>query len=289
MMRMNRRAHLPVLAFLLSGCDNGTLTLSVADAPIDDATQVVVQFSGVEVVDTDGNAHSFTLSPVVAPNLLSTTGQSTVLLNKATLPAGDYKSIKLQVNAGSTGQDSHINLLDGSVQALELLDANAAGLTVPVAFHVTRRQDIALTADLDLRKSVLKPDTTTSDPSYLFKPVVRIVENDLTGTLTGTASATLLNTSGCTGSVHIAAVYVYSGSNVTPDDVGGTGAQPVASAIIPANTLSFTATFLDPATYTAWLTCQASQDDPAVNDDITFVQKHEFTVTAGGTATVTFQ
>ena len=283
------KVYFPLLVILLSGCDKGTLTLSIADAPIDGATQVVVKFTGVDVLDTDGKTHSFTLSPVVAPNLLSTSGQSTLLLSKVTLPVGDYKSIKFQVSAGTTGQDSHINLNDGSVHALELLDRNASGLIVPVAFHVTRQQDTALTVDFDLRKSVLNPDASTADPSYLLKPAIRIVENDLEGALTGTASATLLSASDCSGTVQVAAVYVYSGSGVTPDDVGGTGAQPVTSAIIPASTLRFTAAFLNPGTYTAWLTCEASRDDPIVDDGITFLQKQEFTVTAGETATITFQ
>src|SRR5258708_6923521 len=103
---MNSKAYLSLLVVLLSACDNGTLTLSVADAPIDGATQVVIEFTGVDVVGTDGKTHSFALSPVVAPNLLSASGQSTQLLSKATLPVGDYKSIKLQLSAGTTSGDS---------------------------------------------------------------------------------------------------------------------------------------------------------------------------------------
>jgi hypothetical protein len=275
---------------LLAGCNNGTLTLSVGDAPIDRAASIVIKFTGVDVVETNDSAHSFTLDPPVSAELLSASGQEAklVLLNKVTLPAGEYKSITLKVSAGTAGVDSFINIVstasDSGTHPLTLLDSDVDLLTQSAVFRIERQHNIALTADFDLRRSVLKPKVS-GDP-YRLIPSVRIVHDDAVATVTGAVSSTFLTDAGCVPTDPVA-VYVYKGTGVTPDDVGGTGTQPVSSAVVRQS--AYTASFLDPSTYTAFVTCQALDDDADNNDDIHFLTtSREFTVTAGETETANF-
>ena len=274
--------HLLSLAVLLSGCTDGFLTLSVADAPVDNADKVFIEFTGVEVLDADNKTHEFAFDPPLQLNILSTNGSSSLLLDQVRLPAGDYQSITLKVSAGKTNLDSKVTLKVGGDQQIELPDGNVSLLTVSHAFSVERNKKVGLTADFDLRKSILEPQVD-GEP-FELQPSLSIISDDQAATLTGTASAALLSDASCSP-----AVYIYSGSNVTPDDVGGTP-EPVASALVLKNSGGqYTAAFLNPGTYTASLTCEAADDDPVTNDPINFVQSKNFTVTAGKTATVNFQ
>src|ERR1044071_2808441 len=76
---MRRTAFAILVSCLLCACQNGTVTLSVADPPIDGASQVKVRFDSVDLVESDGSKHSFDLDPDQTVNLLSST--STQLLN----------------------------------------------------------------------------------------------------------------------------------------------------------------------------------------------------------------
>ena len=272
--RLNLPRLLP-LALLLGGCNDGTLTLSVADAPVDGATQVVIEFTGVDVVDAGGTTRSFTFNPPLRPNVLSTDGTASVLLDQGRLPVGDYQSITLKVSAA----DSKVTVTGEGDRGVELPDDNVPLLTQSYAFSVERNKNVALTVDFDLRKSVQNP-SVDGDP-FVLEPSLRIIADDQAATLTGTVDASLIGTD-CSP-----AVYVFSGSGATVDDVGSTH-PPVASAIVVKSSRQYTAAFLDAGTYTASLTCEASDDDPITDDPIDFVQSKNFTVTAGNTTTVNF-
>ena len=279
------------LSVLLAACDNGTLTLSVADAPIDQATNVQIRFTGVEVVESDGTEHDFTLDPPIDAQLMDANGEGArvVLLDKETLPAGDYKSITLRVSAGTGGADSFITLVstaaDSGKHPLTLVDSDAGLLKASKAFQIERQKNIALTADFDLRRSIRKP-ANAGDP-YRFKPSLRIVKDADVGSVVGTVAASFLTDAGC-GASDPVAVYLYSGSNVTPDDVDGTvGNEPVATAVVRGS--SYHASILDPDTYTAFISCQALDDDAGADDDVEFLDgSREFTVTEGTAQTVNF-
>src|SRR5688572_1795292 len=104
----------------LSGCsdDGGTgkLTLGITDAPVDNATAVVVQFTGVEVKPEDGNARSFDFDEPRQIDLLALTGtDSELLLDEVEVRSGRYNWVRLKVLAEADGvMDSYITLEDGS-------------------------------------------------------------------------------------------------------------------------------------------------------------------------------
>ena len=74
-----------VLAASLMGCGGGEeaasaepamgrLTLGVTDAPVDDATAVVVKFTAVELKPENGDAFTITLDPAQSIDLLALAG-----------------------------------------------------------------------------------------------------------------------------------------------------------------------------------------------------------------------
>ena len=105
---------------------------------------------------------------------------------------------------------------------------------------------------------------------------MRVINNLVVGSLTGTVSTVLVEEDpDCTnGPLHDMgnAVYVYEGPGAIPDDVGGSGDQPITSAMVKfdedADAYVYTVGFLDEGTYTVAFTCQGMDEDPMADDDI---------------------
>ncbi|MGC2518197.1 MAG: hypothetical protein WA373_03710 [Burkholderiales bacterium] len=97
--------------------------------------------------------------------------------------------------------------------------------------------------------------------------------------LSGSVDSSLINRSGAN------AVYIYNGT-VTPDDFGGSGAQPVATApVVQDNgvcTFSYRFGVLPAGTYTVAFTNQAANDNTATNDAIAFLGTATVTIAASG-------
>jgi hypothetical protein len=301
-------AGLGVALLALGGCgdeDNSvqptsTLNLALTDAPLESATKVWVQFTGVEVKPTGGPAQSFSFSPGKGFDLLTLqNGNAATLLGDSTVPAGGYEWVRLIVDpaAGSsyvvdgTGQHN-LRIPSGAETGLKLV----RGFTMPAG----GRADF--TIDFQLDKSIITPPGQS--PDYQMKPVLRMTNNVEVGTLTGTiAAATLAAIPACTGKEPT--VYLYNGAGVVPDDLfnplnGGTDTAPAVDPLVTAEAVPGTAgaytykiAFVQTGSYTVAFTCDS--DDPAIDENtppatpLAFtVYPQAVTVTAGQTATANF-
>jgi hypothetical protein len=269
-------------AAAVAGCDQGTLNLSLADAPVDDADRVVLQVTGVVLENGNGALESFEFSPAKSIDLLAQSeGASAALLEAVSLPDGDYVAVRLRLRADGSGDDSFVEV-GTDRRALLLPAANASRLRVADAFTVEPGEELSLTLDFDLRKSVLAR-ATAGDPHEL-KPALRLVEDARTGSITGTVSAALAGASGCRP-----AVYVYRGRDVVPDDEGS-ATPPLASGRVRASGSAFryVVAWLPAGGYTAAFTCEAAADDPQTDEATAFSGSKNATVEAGQGATVDF-
>lgn len=260
------------------GAEYGFITLSVTDAPIDYATEVWVQFDGVEFMpspnSTDQDPILIMLDTPMSINLLELQGtKSKDLLTSEILPTGMYDWVKLKVTASKDGvMDSYIVLNDGSVHELAMPNGSELGLTIVGGLEIIANMASAKTIDFDLRKSIV----LVGPDDYQIQPVVKLVSNDQSGSIEGTVKLKELISSSCsdfdpfTGN----AVYLYEGFHVTPDDIDGIGADPVASALINFNRsngkFEFSFGFVPFGKYTATFTCQADLDDQATDDVLNF-------------------
>ena len=275
------------------GSGTGQLKFSVADAPIDGATAVVVKFTGVEVKPKDGNAVQFDLDTPRSVDLLATAnGTAAILLDGVTLDAGEYEFVRLKVVSDRTTTDSYIDLTDGSRSSLFVPSGSQSGLKLNNGFTVPEGGVLALIVDFDLRHSIVKPE---GQEGYMLKPVLRLVDESSIGLIRGTIPSTLITGAGCTGDANTGAgnaVYVYSGSVSTPDDVGGVGTQPFVSAPVKFDSVSgtyiYTVAYLPAGSYTAAFTCQATGDNPETDDATVFSAPLAAAVTAGAVTTVNF-
>jgi hypothetical protein len=283
-MRILKTLLLCVTLPLVSACDDGRITLSVTDAPIDEATEVIVQFSRVAFEREDGTREVVVLDQPRRIDLRSLTGgASEVLVAEQNLPAGRYRAVEFTVDGSSTTLESSVLLADGRRLSLFVPDASRSSLRVTADFVIAEQQRVDATVDFDLRRSLFIVDDTRAE----LRPQLRFVLDDEVGTARGQIAASLV-TPPCS-----AAIYVYEGFDAEPDDVGGSGKQPLSSTIVDftpsTGEYSYAVGFLKAGRYTLALTCEASADDPGRNDNITFKRLRNVTIRERRTATENFQ
>lgn len=292
------------LLFTLTGCGGGgddapgegKMKVSVTDAPLDEATSVVVQFSGV-AFKREGEAAEVVrnLSPSVRQlDLLQyQEGRAALLLDDVTLPAGRYEWIRLIVDNETNVRDSYIVLTNGQECELRVPSGAESGLKLNRGFTLPENGSAAVTIDFDLRKSVHAPpgqqgSTPDCTQAYLLRPTLRIVDDANVGAIAGVIDADLV-TEDC-----LPKVYVFSGSGVTPDDLeeaavaGDVDPLLVAGVGIEngATEYRYRAAFLPPGPYTVGFTC--SDDDPTDDDTLEFLEPESVTVQANLIATADF-
>ena len=275
------------------GNDTGRLSLAVTDAPVDEASSVVVQFSGVAFKRAGAEpevVQNLTPSPRQLDLLQYQGGRAAVLLDGVTLPAGDYQWIRLIVDNEQDVRDSYIVLTGGEECELRVPSGAESGLKLMRGFTLPADGSVALTVDFDLRKSIHAPPGQSSGDcavGYLMRPTLRLVDDANVGAIAGRIDSELI-AAGC-----LPKVYVFSGSGVTPDDLeeaAGADADPlvVASVTIEngSTTHPYRAAFLPPGPYTVAFTCD--DDDAAADETLVFTAAQSTTVQANLIATVDF-
>jgi hypothetical protein len=278
-------------ALLLAACGGGSnnndgpakVSISVTDAPVDSAEAVVVSFIGVELFPADGSAPvSFSFDPPKSIDLLDLQGSnSAFLIQDAEVEPGVYNELRLLIDTENASCnnlvapfDSYITI-DGTDYPLIVPSGGASGLKVFGPITAAAGGSASYTVDFDLRRSIAERGATGC---YNLRPVLRVVDNAEVGTLAGTVDGDLLLAEGCTADSVTgagAAVYVYEGAGVEPDDVGGSGAEPLVSALLSplddgSGDFAYEVGFLLAGGYTVAFTCQAADDDAQVDDAIGF-------------------
>ena len=265
--------------------DTGTLSLNITDAPVDGATEVVVQFSGVTLKPVGGEDIEFLFDDPATTeietktiDLLKLQGTlSQPLLESVEIPAGDYSQIRLHVNAEfDSVMDSFITLSGGGQEELRVPSGSQNGLKLNTPFSVDASTSEAVyTIDFDLRKSIVNP---VGQPGHFLKPSLRLVQNLDIGSISGTVAPALVTATECSGGN---AVYVFAGSDATVDDIGS-ASEPMTSALVkldPVDGYVYELGFMHAGEYTLAFTCQADQDfdigdvddlDGDANDNIVF-------------------
>ncbi len=264
------------------GTSNGVLSLKITDAPVDNASRVVVEFTGIEIQSSSGGRTEFNYQTPKHIDLLALhSGGSEVILDNAVLPSGDYQWIRLKVNAECDVLDSFIEI-NNVMHPIWVPSGNQSGLKLVRGFNLSADGVSDFTIDFDLRKSVKKPNGNGNcSDNYKLKPALRIVNNKVAGSIAGTVAPALITDPACTGGN---VVYVYDGLNITPDDIDSITPDPVTSAMVKQNISGdhvYRASFLDPGDYTIAFTCQAEGDDPEVNDPVAFKGTSGASVAAG--------
>ena len=299
-----------------------TFSLSVSDAPVENAMTVVACFSEIQlkssnsdnektflIGDTAGAASANdmcrdSMGAVVANtrgiDLLSVTGkQSADLLNDIEINPGNYNQIRLVMSplsyatidmdndgvADDNDQDGEADKVPVRVPSNELkLDG----------FTATLGGVSNLTVEFDLRKGMTNP---VGQEGYILKPRgVRIIDNSTSGHIDGTVSEALLMNNGCDFAPvditqSVASTYLYSGFSLDAEQLADNGGAEAIESLTSAAVLfdgaanyNFEIGFVSSGDYTLALTCDKDAD-PEGDDDLSFISIIEATVGADGQVT----
>jgi Domain of unknown function (DUF4382) len=292
---------------LVAGCSGGgagdprvdpaTLSVSLADAPVDGLMEVNVEIAAMWIKPADGPAVQLTLTKTpLEVDLLAHTGDNAeILIDEAAIEPGHYEWLAMDVNARFDNvYDSYVvNGMGGQ----EEIRVPSGRVRLVSGFDVTANQALKLIFDWDMRSGLVDPP---GQPGFLLKPAFRLLDVSAYGVLEGTVAPETLTAeaNACAaddedldvGNV----VYVFAGAGVTPDDIDAIDPDPVATAEVQPNDAGdyVYRVLLGPGTYTAAFTCQAANDDPEVDEtatpaEIAFQPAADVTI-AGDTVTADF-
>ncbi|MCL6258663.1 DUF4382 domain-containing protein [Aquiflexum sp. TKW24L] len=187
-----------VTSIVFSSCDNenrmdgeGSVSLNITDAPIDQegVTGVYITFTGIEY---QSNGDSWNLvedfeGPVTI-NLLELQNGKTSLLGNFNAGAGNYTGLRFLLDAAEMSNSPignsgcYITFSDGSEVPLFVPSGAKTGYKAVGNFTVPLNGEVEVTADFNLRKSVVEAGMSGK---YLLKPTIRIVVNNEAGEIKG--------------------------------------------------------------------------------------------------------
>lgn len=293
-----------LLLLMIAGCSGGGggggseqvevgfVNIAITDAPVDTATEVWVEFSGISLKPRDTGTLDFEFDEPLRIDLLSLGGENTSpLLNNQSVPTGAYNWIRLDVNADADGIfDSYVMTDTGEM--VELLVTSQQGLQLVSGFTVTSGQSSNFVIDWDLRKGLTMPNG--QDQEWKLRPALRITDMMESGTISGMVDEGLLSGDPCTSDLAEDtgnSVYIFAGHDATLEDIHTVESDPVTTAAVTQDengTYSYSAAYMSTGDYTVAVTCQALDDDPETDDSLEFSPSQNVSVTDGEDSTADF-
>lgn len=210
------------------GADQGTLRLSLTDAPSCGYDQVNVAIQKIRVHksgtagDTDGGWSELNLATPKRVDLLSLSNGVLSSLGQLPLPAGRYTQMRLVLAANDAANPllNSVVPTGGSETALTVPSGQQSGLKINVDITIAANQIADFVLDFDACKSLV---TAGASGKVLLKPVVTVVPNHLSG-VSGLVAQSLANGNTLV-SVQQGGVVVKA---TAPDSAGRFLLQPVA-------------------------------------------------------------
>jgi len=180
---------------------SGMVSLSLTDAPIDDTsiTGVYITITGIKYHKQKEEWKTFEeFEGPQTHNLLELQNGISTLLGDFEMEAGQYNQLRFMLDAAEKGQGQgqgqgqrqggpkttpgcYIEYEDGSTQDLFVPSGGKSGYKATGSFRVPSNGSVELTADFDVRKSVVE----TGNGRYILKPTIRLITNNEAGTIAG--------------------------------------------------------------------------------------------------------
>lgn len=198
---MKKLISLIVLAifasFLFISCEKdedsakGSLTLSITDAPIDNSNVAGVYLTITEIQYHKSGNDWITFEEFEGPqkfNILELTDGESALLGSFILDAGTYTQLRFILDAPEYGMPNpsnpgcYIEFADSTQEPLFVPSGYETGWKAVGEFTVPSNGDVAITADFDARKSVIR---TGVSGFYILKPTIRLIVDDQAGQIAG--------------------------------------------------------------------------------------------------------
>ena len=268
----------------------GQLNLGITDAPVDGAVAVWVTIDGMTIKRSSSDSETTvklngtdTTNNAITVNLLNLQNGLSKALFADEVTSGDYQWARFHLASAKICLNS-----SDPLDCQDLGMPSQDELKTSGSFHVPSNGVVNITVDWDLRKSIVE---IGNSGTYKLKPVLHLHQDDSVGSISGEVVSPL-DTKCAVNDTR--AIYVFTGASITPDDIDGIGAEPIASIYVKSDN-TFYVGMLDPGTYTLAFTCDAAKDDLSLDDTtadsstgVNFPGKVEVTVTAGEETQATY-
>lgn len=251
-------------AMVLAGCQ-GTVTVDLSSNPAADpqVSDVIVDVAGLEFERADGTTQKLEFTSATQTDLVSLAQNDLRMFTDESLEEGTYTGVRLLIE---DNESASVSRSDGTEYPLVVAEGDYTAIDFTVTEDESSRENLALT--LDLRKSL---SFNEDELEYTLTPTLRAVRTDEAAQITGGVDIDCpvgesLEEGG--------AVYLFSGEDVTPDDIGSSVSAYATAAVnvdFFAGQRSYALRLLPPGDYTIALTCNGHEDDPATDDDIDFI------------------
>ena len=233
-----------------SGTGTGMLTVRLTDAPFpfSDVARVdvyVIRVDARTAAPTDAEAAdaanhdgwTTVATPNASINLLDLGSGKTMNLGATTLATGNYNGFRLILDTDK----SSITLTDGTKPPIFFPSAAQTGIKINLDAPIQLTENgSVMTLDFDIGRSFVMRGNSASN-GFNFKPVIRAVAEDITGSVTGSVNANSATGAGVAGAT---VEVLTAGSLLTDSDP----THIVASSVTDASG-NFRIAFLLPGTY----------------------------------------
>jgi len=170
----------------------GIMNLYLTDAPIDAEDIVGVYITVNDVQYFKGEEGWVSVGDFGEPkvyNLLDLTHDKYEMLGSFTLEAGMYSQLRFMLEAKEVGENftptspgCWVEFADETTAPLFVPSGGRSGFKAVGRIMVPENGDVSITADFDVRRSVIK---RPNHDVYILKPVIRLVVNDQAGRIVG--------------------------------------------------------------------------------------------------------
>ena len=168
-----------------SGAAQGDVKIYLVDSPSSyDAVNIVVTEVSVHIALSDSNSGWTVINSTTRTiNLLNLTNGNFDILGTSRLDVGRYTQIRLMIGTGSNV------VVDGEVHPLDIPSGTQSGLKLNHQFDIEADVLYELTLDFDASRSI----HVTGNGQYQLRPVIRVIANIVSGSISGIVSPASAN------------------------------------------------------------------------------------------------
>jgi hypothetical protein len=253
----------------------GSISISLTDGPWEDAQEMVLHITGVEMGHANGDVVSLGLrgGAMSVDMMQLQNGVSELLVSGADVPTGQYDWMRLQVDLIL----SHIDLASTGGRHNMQMGPNASnGLEVHEPFQIQQATHSEFMLDFDLRRGVQQHSGGMMGDQYELHSAMRLVNMGEAGGLTGMVDASMIdiNHPDCDIEPGGNWAYLYPGDAVYPDDIAESDDDgmpgPMAADRVEMDNVTgdhmYYFGYLTPGSYRVAMTCSGEWDEDGDDD-----------------------
>lgn len=253
----------------------GNVSISLTDGPWEDAMEMVLHVTGIEMGHSDGRVVAIELNggPISIDMMQLQNGESHLLADNVEVPVGHYDWMRLMIDPGQ----SHFDLAStGGHHNMHMGGDATEGLEVHHPFEIVHSVHGQFMLDFDMRRGVQHHGNGMMGGEYRLHSAMRLIDMAESGGLMGVVHPSMIdvNHPACDDAPGGNWAYLYHGDVMEPDDIAVTDSDgligPIAADRIELDNMTgehrYHFGYLEPGHYRIAVTCSSEWDELGDDD-----------------------